>query len=669
MKMSIKPMILMFVCMTFLMSCNNEELFIEPTTEVVEEPAKPEEETPDEGEETPEDTDTPITDSTTPCDFNLNNVQPGETVVINCVMDLDGATVTIPSNVTLAYEGGDIINGTLNFSGNGIISGELLNKTLNLTGSTPTLKETTFEFVTSKWGIVEGRVSSEVALSNRDILEDLMLMVKDMEGNTFKIDALDAYFEVSLVTSGTSNQNFYPSVEAINVPGDFNLVMSPNTHLRVQPNGNEKYALMAVREVGNVTITGGNLYGDRDEHDYSSGGTHEWGHVLDLIAAVNTTVTGVTMKNGSGDGLKVHSLRFTFQPDYAPSHNVLVQNCTFDSNRRNNISITDGYNITIESNLILNAGIDTGKSSGTDPRFGLDVEPVRGSDDNGGYIYYEKAEHIYIRNNTERGSAKGAFTVHIGSHVTIEGNHTENVIGYTYANGTKIRNNTITATANSNTTTAISAGTSSTTSTSVYDNEISGNTITGFGVGINVKNKTTDVFDNILNNNITGIFPNNLTDSKIYNNKISTDRDSGKGIFLFNTELNNVIIEGNEVYGSQNAVKVTSVNTSPESVNNTVVFKNNSLNSPRYSQMSKANGIRFEGNNFNHGFEVYDSNKIDFTSNEIVTSSHDGIYLRNTNTNIKITDNVIDVASNRQCVRIDPTTSTSSVVSTNNDCL
>ncbi|WP_299554781.1 right-handed parallel beta-helix repeat-containing protein [Seonamhaeicola sp.] len=645
-----------------VVSCNNEELFVEPVTEVEEEETPVEEE---EEIDTPDDTTTSA-DPSLPCEFSLNDIEPNSTVVIDCVMDLGGATVNLPANVTILYEGGEIINGTLNFSEGSVIDGDLLNVALTITGSTPQLKDPAFNFVPERWEIVQGETTSEIALRNRDILESIMNEIKELGITEFIIDEIDAYFEVSKVTSGTSNQNFYPWVEAINVPSDFNLIMTDNTNLRVFPNSRDRYSLMSVYDAKNVTITGGNLIGDRDEHDYSSGGSHEWGHVMELKAAVNTTVSNVRMMYGAGDGVKISSLNFTYDVDYRPSNNVIVRDCTFDSNRRNNISITGGMNITIENNLLLNAGVDTQKSLGTNPRYGLDVESTRNSDGNGGYVYLERAENILIRNNTERGSARGGLTVHIGFNVTIDSNITENSIGYSYTEGTKIINNVITSTPSSYSTTGIDGGKSS--SKSTRNNEISGNTVTGFNVGINVKNTETQVFNNTILNNVVGIVPISLTNSDIYNNTIDSDVDSSKGMAINITELNNVTIEGNSITAVQNSIKINRCNTASESINNTVLIKNNEFYGPRYSQIIDSHGLVFENNKFNHGIELYDSNDITFNNNEITTPNHDGIYLRRVNTDISISNNAIDVASNKTCIRIDSTTNSSEIADSNNNC-
>lgn len=654
MKETSKFMFLIFTLMMIVTSCNNEALFEELIAEEVN--------IPEEDNET-EDDNTDTANATDPCDFTLDGLEANTTVVINCLLDLGGETINLPNNVTIVYEGGDIINGTLNFDG-GIIDGNLLNSTLTISGSNPQVKDPVFNFNPERWGIVQGQTTSEIAQNNNNILEDLMNESKKMGVTTFKIDALDAYFEIGKVTSTNSNQNFYASQEAINVPSDFNLVMTDNTHLRVFPNDAPKYCLLALRDVNNTTVTGGNLYGDRDEHDYSSGGTHEWGHVMMLHAASNSTVSNVRISNGSGDGMKISSLRFTFQDNYAPSNNLLVQNCTFDSNRRNNISVTDGFNIYIENNLLLNAGVDTQKSTGTPPKFGLDVEAVRTSDGNGGYIHYERAEDIFIRNNTERGSAAGAMTVHIGYNVTIEGNNTENSLSYTYTYGTKIINNNVIG----NGGTGIKGG-KSITSNSIYDNEISGNTISGFNTGINVQNRDVLVYNNTITDFSTGISPINLRKSRIYDNTMVSDREGSRGFFINRTTLDEVVIENNNITSKSNAIKISNCNIEAEAVNYSVTFDKNSFKSSAYSQIKDSRGIVFKDNSFNHGIEIYDSQFIEFNSNDITTNNHDGFYLRDVNKDIDIIANSIDVSANKDCVRIESTTSSSEVNNSNNDCL
>jgi hypothetical protein len=64
----------------------------------------------------------------------LDNVDINSTIIINNVVDLENRVINLPENTTILYEGGGIINGTLNLSVNTIIDCILLNNTLILTG-------------------------------------------------------------------------------------------------------------------------------------------------------------------------------------------------------------------------------------------------------------------------------------------------------------------------------------------------------------------------------------------------------------------------------------------------------------------------------------------------------------------------------------------------------
>src|SRR5690606_805290 len=156
--MNRKPQILLIYSLLFfvfintsLISCSQDEELIDLVgiEDPKEEPKEPNEEGNGEGEETdPEtdgdseetdnDSDFDSTDglkiSTTPCDFLLSDATSNSTIEIDCRMDLKGQTVNLPAGVTLSYTGGEIINGTLNFSSQGIIDGNLLNKDLEIEG-------------------------------------------------------------------------------------------------------------------------------------------------------------------------------------------------------------------------------------------------------------------------------------------------------------------------------------------------------------------------------------------------------------------------------------------------------------------------------------------------------------------------------------------------------
>lgn len=655
----VKVLVCSLVIATTTVSCSQEDLL----ANVIEENAAEEE--PDTEPDVQPIGNLDI--NSTPCDYTLDGIAAGTTLAIECQLDLDGKTVSLPTGVTLEYKGGEIINGTLNFTAGGKIDGNLLNQNLTVEGNVSLLSET-FEFHPSRWDIVQGVTTSQIAQKNNNNLEDLMFYTKSIGATTFTIDKFDAYFEVSKVTSTTTNANFYPTKESINVPGDFTLNMSDNTVLRVFPNNNPYYALLAVREESNVIIKGGTLIGDRDDHTFPDGGRHEKGHLLHLHAAVNTTVDGVTMKYANGDGMKIDGVNFTYQPNYKPTHNILVQNCLFDSNRRNNLSITDGFDITVDNNTFLNAGVDTDKSEGVTPKFAIDIEATREKDENGDYIYYEKSYDITISNNTERGSAVGGFTVHIGEDVTIDNNDVETNISWGFASGVKIINNLVQA-KSSEENYAILGGRSNNYDGS-FNNEISGNKIIGFGTGVVLHNRGNKVFNNEIENCGIGVYLRNVYDSEIYSNTIYSDDnlklENSRGISAFRVDVNDVDIYNNTITVKNDALRFMEVNSTEIATSYSFKVYNNVLNSSVLSTVSKSSGINFYENNFYIGTIIYTSSNLDFQNNIVSTENTHGFELRDSSSNIMFTDNTIDVNSKKECIISD---SSSSFEENNNSCM
>lgn len=169
--------------------------------------------------------------------------------------------------------------------------------------------------------------------------------------------------------------------KGITLPANFNLVMSPETHLRAQPNNSARYALLTNGTHDNISIQGGNLYGERNAHTYSGKSSDEWGHVLDLVGLENGIIDGVTIKDGNGDGMIVHELNFTFKAEHDKTRNLKITNCTFDNNRRNNLAITGGADILVEKH-ISQCRSRHAHFKRNESKAAIDVEPYKERDKN-----------------------------------------------------------------------------------------------------------------------------------------------------------------------------------------------------------------------------------------------------------------------------------------------
>lgn len=597
----------------------------------------------------------------TPCDFSLNDLTSNTTLEIDCQMNLEGQTVSIPSGVTLKYNGGEIVNGKLSFSGQGTIDGNLLNKDLTIEGDVQ-LSDPIFQFYPGRWDIVQGQVSSDRALKNNTNLEALMFFVKELGATTFLIDKFDAYFEVTKVTSTTTNQNFYPSLEAVNIPSDFTLSMTDNTFLRVYPtSGATAAALIGVREVENVTIQGGVLVGDRDERSYSRDNAEEGAHLMTIRSGKNILLDGVKFTKGSLGGLNINSVGHTFEPNYDPTNNVVVRSCIFDSNRMMSIALTDGNNIDIDSNTFLNNAQPSSNSDGGVVGFAINLEPVRTRDSSTNeLIEYQKVHDVTIRNNVERGSREGSIIVFIGQRIVIENNDFETSASYSLASDTQIRNNRFTASSTSANKPAIIVGGPGET---VFNNVVSGNTIEGYGLAIATYYKDIEIRGNIINNCNSGIQLKDAENIVISDNKI-TNADSGRGISGQITTANNVLIQNNDIDVRNNAIYFVQLNLD-SGLGNSVEVSGNNFRSSATSVISSSSGIKYSNNISNGGVQVINAADLELLSNTISPSNAHGILLKGTISGTNIQDNNIAVSSNYACIQDE---STGSVSKSNNTC-
>ena len=583
-----RVMLLAFVIMISAMSCNTEELFIEP---VGEEVINLEDE-----EDVIEEEEDQAVDTLLPCDFSLDTIEPNSTILINCVLDLEGQTINVPTNVTISYEGGDIINGTLNFSDTAIISGELLNSSLTLSGATPQLKEPMFQFDPQRWDIVEGKVDDAIAQKNKDILQEIIDLTKLMEAETFSIDKMDAYFAVGLYGTPKDLAN-----NAIHLSSNFHLKMTDNTFLRVQPNDWPFSILLALYKQDNVTITGGNLIGDRWEHDYKviiSGtvnrSSHEWPVLLQMAGSENVIVNNVYLSDSTGDALVLgnpNEYRFNGSKY---NKNIIIKNCTMTRSRRNNISITDADDSLIENCTITDAGLgekvkdsngDTVySSSGVLPRTGIDVEPFIGGEDPNNLVYYARVQRLTIRGCTLTGNSNTSIIEYAGEDTIIESNFSDAGFNANHGWRTKFLNNTLVSAEN-----RAGAGIETGYSEGFY--EVKGNTISGFRVGIIANGEAGIVSNNTINDFNVGIQPSNSSSFTFESNEINgTD---GVGISAYAVSGGDFVFNNNIITVDKSPMNWNTVNTTNS------LFDNNQFiarNTGGYVWIKNSNNVTIQNN-------------------------------------------------------------------------
>lgn len=616
------------------------------------------------------DVDTIITatDSCLQSDFII---EANSIMAINCLLDLSGEVINIPENVRVQFDGGDLFNGTLNFTDGGQIDGELLNDDLTIEGDV-LLTDEVFQFYPSRWteNIKQGKTNSDTALDNNTNLENLLFRVKVLGANTFKIDKFDAYFEVTRVTSTTSNQNFYPSLEALNIPSDFNLTMTDNTNLRIFPGGilnTNGGSILGIRDAENITISGGNLYGDRDERVYSADEDGEQGtHLIRIHTGRNITIDNVHFENGSGGAITIASFGFPFNPDYNPTDGIIISNSTFLNSRRMSIALTDGKNVVISNNEFINSGQESENSTGGEVGYAINIEPFRIRDENGDLLEYQKVTDALITGNTETNSRGGFLTLTIGQNIIVEENNIDTRIVWSFVSGTKVRNNTFNA---SNSWAADSwAFFAAGTGVTVFDNEFSGNTISGYAIGAVVGSVDADVYENTITNVKGGIQISNAVGASVYDNTIES---TGDGLRFANTTAENVTVTNNSFTTSGFMARFTNSNNTVDEENFSILVDDNDFFGFGAVSLYLTNGITFSNNRVQGGLQISDTSNSLIDKNTIASNEANGVKLSNQVDSIVISNNTISEptgADRFECISNESITP-SQVSLIGNDCL
>lgn len=177
------------------------------------------------------------------------------------------------------------------------------------------------------------------------------------------------------------------------------LIMSSSALLMAIENSSGGYQIININACENVTVTGGQIIGDRQKHTGKGG---ESGHGIQIWGSKNVTVKNVDVSQCWGDGI------YLGWSNGMDSDGVTIEDCVLHHNRRSNLSITEAKNITIK-NCAFNY------ASGADPQYGINIEPNHG----------KSCSNITISNSTFKGNAHGTIQIlgQVGgkiSNVTIE---------------------------------------------------------------------------------------------------------------------------------------------------------------------------------------------------------------------------------------------------------
>lgn len=257
---------------------------------------------------------------------------------------------------------------------------------------------------------------------------------------------------------------YIDAVKAIKLKSNMKFIMEEGAILKAIPNQYANYNIIRLSQIHNVTISGGLIVGERNQHTLSLGGkTDEWGMGIGIYDGKDITIKDVTIRDCNGDGIYLGT-----DNAFAPNpgcRNIYIENVKTDNNRRNNLSIVCAKDVILNGCAFINA-------NGTAPEYGIDIETnydvlpceritikncyfegnqefalgiitaaknIRIADSilDGGFVNYAGTEDIFLERTTIVGEAFAREGIQLGENVQFKGNADKEdrlIVEYIYGN-------------------------------------------------------------------------------------------------------------------------------------------------------------------------------------------------------------------------------------------
>lgn len=218
--------------------------------------------------------------------------------------------------------------------------------------------------------------------------------------------------------------NYYIDADtSIRMKSNVVLYMYDTTRkLIVRPTATTRNYAIMVEFVDNVSIFGGRILGDRDQH---LGTTGEWGMGIGIYGSTNVKVNRTYISHCWGDGIVVAGRKKSGSTVTTVSRDVIIKRVTSTNNRRQALTIGGVNGMEVDSCLFT-------YTNGTAPQDGIDIEP---DSDTAQYVYIKNCEisnnvgngiemnakttttakirHIYVNNNFIHNNAYSAYIQHV----------------------------------------------------------------------------------------------------------------------------------------------------------------------------------------------------------------------------------------------------------------
>lgn len=260
-------------------------------------------------------------------------------------IDLGNGVLTIPFGCTLDFQGGSFSNGTITGNGTDIT----VDKQARIFNNIIIAGTWKVAVIYSGWFNFRYTAGS----NNLQNLQNLFNLSSNSYNGVINISQGDYY--ITIANNSTDSIVIYS-----------NTTVNLNGNIILNPNDLTNYNIVTIRQRNNIIIQGGgSIVGDVVTH---TGTTGEWGMGISIYDGNNITIKDVSVKNCWGDGIYIGQVKAATT---SYSSNILIDNVTIDSNRRQGISIISVENLTIRNSRIIN----TGAIKFTSPGAGIDIEP------------------------------------------------------------------------------------------------------------------------------------------------------------------------------------------------------------------------------------------------------------------------------------------------------
>lgn len=181
--------------------------------------------------------------------------------------------------------------------------------------------------------------------------------------------------------------------KGLQVRSDQKLNFSEGACLIMQPNAEERYGLLNLKNIQNVVINNPVLKGDKYEHKGKIG---EWGMGINILSSSNVEIINPVISECWGDGIYIGEIVYKERKEYNLKdyfcRNIKISGGVIDDNRRNGVSVISVKGLSMENILVQN-------TKGTMPMAGICIEP----NNNEQFLENIVLRNIISKNNAEVG--------------------------------------------------------------------------------------------------------------------------------------------------------------------------------------------------------------------------------------------------------------------------